>query len=347
MPMMVKSNDPSGFMATIQAKSQLIEGGYKAGKAGGTEKLRAYGLLFAGMGFSGFCADLVRDSCTRALDLPLSVVKHYQFPHHVKAGWHTLAVSYSGETEETLAVARASLDHGVPVTAFSTGGSLAKIAGNTISQPQGFQPRAAFGFTWFSVLGFLEGAGVLNEPVPLRACVAAVEAVDRACGPSVAEEKNEAKQLARILHKKIPQIYATPAFYGVGLHFRGSLNENAKKIADVDLVPESNHNDLTGWGGDKENRGHFTVLTLSHAGQNPELRKRLTFMEDRYRSWGVDWHNKTFPAIDSFSDHVIQQASAVQFLDYTSLYIAALRGQDPADIRDIVALKTFLRQGKK
>lgn len=341
---MVQHSDPTGFVPAIERKAQLVQEGYEAGRAAAVPGLRADGLLFSGMGFSGFCADLVRDAATRALDIPFTVVKHYQFPRHVKPGWHTLAVSYSGETEETLAVTREALHRGVPVTAFSTGGTLASLCTRNVLQPKGYQPRAAFAHTWFSLLGFLEGSGLLKEKVPVDAAVQAVREVDAACGPDVPEAQNEAMQLARRLVDSIPQIYATPAFYGVGLHFRGSLNENAKKIADVDLVPESNHNDLTGWGGDVRHRGLFAVLCLSHGNQNPEMRKRLDFMEERYRSWGVPWHNHTSRPINSFADHVVEQARAVQFLDYTSVYIAALRGLDPADIKDIKALKAFLRE---
>jgi glucose/mannose-6-phosphate isomerase len=343
----LRHNDPTGFVAAITQKARLARDGYQAGLAAAPRGMKADGLLFAGMGFSGFSADLVRDAATRALDIPFTVIKHYQFPNHVKAGWHCLAVSYSGETEETLTLTRAALERKVEVTSFCTGGTISKLAKRNVPQPPGYQPRAAFAYGWFSVLGFLEGSGLLKDKVPMEAAIRAIEEVDRSCGPNVPEERNEAMQLARKLVDPIPQIYATPAFFGVGLHFRGTLNENAKKIADVDLVPESNHNDLTGWGGDVENRKHFTVLCLSHGNQNPELRKRLTFMEERYRSWGVPWHNKTFPPVSGFTDHVVEQARAVQFLDYTSVYVAALRGQDPADIRDITALKEFLRKGRK
>jgi glucose/mannose-6-phosphate isomerase len=337
-------NEPLPFMASIQAKADLLKQGYETGlKVGGEQHLRPYGLLFTGMGFSGFSANLVSDACTRALDIPFTVVKHYQFPHHVKPGWQTIAVSYSGETEETLAVTRASNEHGVPVTAFTVGGQLASIAQRNVPQPAGYQPRAAFAYTWFSILGFLEGSGILPEFVPIRRSIEAVKEVDAACGPNVPEAKNEAMQLARRLAKPVPQIYATPAFWGVGMHFAGQLNENAKKIADVDLVPECNHNDLSGWGGDTENRRNYTVVCLSHASQNAQLRKRLEFMEERYRGWGVPWYNRTSRAISSFADHVIEQARAIQFLDYTSLYVAALRGKDPAAIPDIVELKKFLR----
>lgn len=331
--------DQGGFLQAIKEKAQLIRDGYQAGSEG-SRSIEAKGLLFAGMGFSGVVSALVKDACTRAIDTPFSIVKHYQIPHHVTPHWHCLAISYSGETEETLSVTKSAFERNVPITTFATGGSITAYGPN-VPQPVGYQPRAAFGYTWFSVLGFLEGSKILNARIPINRCIEAVKGIDATCGPEIPEADNEAKQLARQLHEKIPQIYATPAFYGVGLHFRGMLNENAKKIADVDLVPECNHNDLTGWGDDP-NRQYFTTLALSHTNQNPQITKRLEHMQERYTKWGVPWYHKQFAHVQSFEEHLVEQARAIQFLDYVSFYTAILRGVDPSEIREIQGLKEKL-----
>src|SRR5687768_14177232 len=75
--------DKQGFLEKIQSKATQIETGFRAGKAGGRPNTRPAGLLFAGMGFSGATADLVKDACTRVMDHPFTIVKHYQFPRHV------------------------------------------------------------------------------------------------------------------------------------------------------------------------------------------------------------------------------------------------------------------------
>lgn len=344
IPLTVESPEaPAEFLTAIQKKAEWIGQGFQAGRAAADGPLSPEGLLFAGMGGSGITANLVKDACTRVLDLPFTIVKHYQFPNHVKPDWHCMALSYSGETEETLAVAREAKARGVPITAFTTGGTLAGLADHTVDQPPGYYPRVAMTHAWFSMLGYLEGTGLLNEPVPVEEAAAAVQEVDKACGPDVPEDRNEARQLARILADKIPQIYATPAFYGSGLFFRAMLNENAKKIAHVELVPEANHNDFTGWGGDP-NRQHFTVLALSHGSQNPDIQKRLAYMKGRYEDWGLPWHHHEFNGVETFRDHVIEQARAVQLLDYASCYVAELRGVDPSEIKEILALKEYLRR---
>ena len=282
----------------------MIRSGYRVG-VDASDPMDADGLLFTGMGGSGATANLVRDACTRAMDLPFSIVQHYQMPNHVKSDWRVLALSYSGNTEEVLSVVQDARRRRIPVTAFTVGGELEQHADVLVRQPEGFQPRVALAHPWFSVLGYLEGSGILTEKVPVEDAARGVEAMDAACGPEVPEPENEAKQVARRLVEKIPQIYATPAFYGVGAYLRAMLNENAKKIAGLELIPECNHNDLMGWGSD-EARKHFTCLTLSHAFQNPEIKKRIAFMEQQYTGWGIDWHHHQFDAIDGFASHVVE-----------------------------------------
>ncbi|HUR61798.1 MAG TPA: SIS domain-containing protein [Candidatus Thermoplasmatota archaeon] len=333
-----------GFLQQIQGKSLLAEQGYLAGLDAAVPRLDPAGLLFAGMGGSGATAMLVRDAASRVLGTPFTLVQHYNLPNHVKPDWHVLAVSYSGQTEETLSTVRQAMRRGCRVTAFSTGGELAAMAGRNVPQPEGHQPRVALAHTWFSVLGFLEGSGLLGaERVPIKAAVAAIREVDAACGPGVPEERNEARQLARRLQGKIPQVYTTPAFAGLGVFFASLMNENAKRICDVDEIPEMNHNAFTGWSGDPL-RTHFTALVLSHGAQNPELARRIEFMRGRYEAWGVPWHHRVFAPIQTFADHVVEQARALQLLDYTSYYAAELGGVDPAQIDDVRALKAHLRQ---
>src|SRR5438445_11545784 len=97
------------FLRQVQGKARLVETGFRAGLEAAVPELQADGLLLAGMGGSGATGLLVRDAAARVLDVPLTVVRNYNLPRHVKPGWHALAVSYSGRTEETLAALRAAV----------------------------------------------------------------------------------------------------------------------------------------------------------------------------------------------------------------------------------------------
>jgi glucose/mannose-6-phosphate isomerase len=330
------------YFDVIAQKPEQLRAGYKIGFEGREPHENTKGLLFTGMGGSGATAHLIRDACTRALQIPFTIVQHYKMPNHVRDGWHTLALSYSGDTEETLSVTEESLDRGVPVTAFTSGGALAVMADEVVIQPAGYQPRMAIGHAWFSALGYLEGSKILKDKVPVEEAARAAARITETCGPHVPEKDNEAKKLAKILVDKIPQIYATPAFQGSANYFRCMINENAKKIAGVELIPECNHNDLNGWAED-ERRADFACLTLSHGNQNPGIQKRIDFMKEWYEEHGILWHHHEFPPVNTFQDHVVAQVEAIQFADYVSVYMAQLRGVDPTDIKAIIALKEKLR----
>ncbi len=335
--------DRSHFLQAIQEKADLLRRGYAAGRdAAGAKVAKPAGLCFAGMGFSGISANMIHDAAASSLEMPVTIVKHYTLPRHVGPEWRLLAVSYSGATEETLELARQADERGTPITSFSTGGAITELAQANAEQPPGYQPRAALAYAWFSILGYLRAAGILDENIPVDRAAAAVEEVNALSGPEIPEAENPAKQLARAIADRLVQIYATPAFHGVGLEFCGMLNENAKKIADVDLVPECNHNDLTGWGDDPL-RQHFAVIELSHGAEHAQISERLDHMRARYGAWGVPWHRRLATGISTFEDNVVEQARAIQFLDYVSFYAAMLREQDPSEIREIMALKNQLR----
>lgn len=333
--------DRQDYLGSLLDKASMLRRGYAAGLAAADEPLEPRGLLFAGMGFSGISANFIKDACTRVMDTPFTIVKHYQFPNHVRPDWLTIAVSYSGETEETLCQARAARDRGVPLVSLSTGGTMASLPGTHIQLEAGHQPRAATAFSWAAILGFLQGSGMLPD-VPIERMAKAVERVDNEAGPRQPVAANPAKQLATALLQKIPQIYATPSLQGVGLHFRGMINETAKKIADVDLVPECNHNDLMGWTQDPH-RDAFAVVCLSHAAQRAEMDARLAFMREAYGSWGIPWHDLRQPAIQSWEDHLEAQAGLLQTVDLTAFYMAMLGDHDPSAIPAIQALKARLR----
>lgn len=342
----IQELDSGQYLRSLEAKSQFVAEGFQRGleaAASLPRPPRPYGLLFAGMGFSGVASDLIKDACARALDTPFTIVKHYQIPHHVKAGWHLMAISYSGNTEETLSITNHAIARGIPVTAFTTGGQLAGLTDQVVRQPENHQPRGATAYTWASILGYLHESGMLPDEIPVKAMQEAISSVDAQFGTSVPVERNLAKQWAASIVDKIPQIYATPSFYGVGKFFRGLLNENAKKIADVDLIPECNHNDLTGWGDDPL-REHFSIMTLSHGNQNPQNQARIDHMRERYESWGLTWQDYQLQPIETFQDHLVEQARAMQFTDYVAFYTAMLRGLDPSEIREITGLKQKLRE---
>jgi hypothetical protein len=129
----------------------------------------ARSVLVCGMGGSGIAGDFAREVAS-AHGRRLDVHKGYGLPGWAgsEEGLLVVALSYSGNTEETLAAVEAALSAGVPIAGVSSGGTLAELATRRgfplVTVPGGLQPRAALGFLLSALLQVLAGAGVLPDP---------------------------------------------------------------------------------------------------------------------------------------------------------------------------------------
>ncbi len=100
-------------------------------------------IVIAGMGGSGISGKILSEFYSKK---PLFVVDDYNIPDFVDEKTEFFAVSYSGNTEETLHAANQAKKKGAHVHAITSGGSLSKMNYDTILIPSGLQPRSALGY---------------------------------------------------------------------------------------------------------------------------------------------------------------------------------------------------------
>ena len=138
----------------------------EAGAAAPAPPARPGGLIVCGMGGSAIGADLVL-ACLPGLPVPVAVVRGYELPAWVSSDYLVVAISYSGDTEETLACAVGALERGCMPVCVAYGGALAALAGERglplISVPSGGQPRASLGYLSMPLLATLEAAGLCAD----------------------------------------------------------------------------------------------------------------------------------------------------------------------------------------
>src|SRR5665648_871473 len=96
----------------------------EAGAAAPAPPSRPTGVVVCGMGGSAIGADLVL-ACLPRLPVPVAVVRGYGLPAWVGATTLVVAVSYSGDTEETLTCAAEGLERGCTPICIASGGALA------------------------------------------------------------------------------------------------------------------------------------------------------------------------------------------------------------------------------
>ncbi|MGH2948266.1 MAG: bifunctional phosphoglucose/phosphomannose isomerase, partial [Solirubrobacteraceae bacterium] len=116
----------------------------------------AGGLIVAGMGGSAVGGRLALGALGPRLRRPLTVTDGYALPGWAGPDTLVLCSSYSGDTEETLAVYDDAGGRGAPRLVATSGGALADRARRddvpVIPLPGGFQPRAAVGYSLVSAL---------------------------------------------------------------------------------------------------------------------------------------------------------------------------------------------------
>jgi glucose/mannose-6-phosphate isomerase len=298
-------------------------------------------LAIGGMGGSAIAGDLTAGLYADRMPHPLLVVRDYRWPAWAGPGVLALLCSYSGNTEETLALYRDAEARRMPRLALTTGGALAALAARDSVGvhvlPDGSPPRAALFSSWVPVTMLVHALGWAEDPVPgWREAVDVLRANSEQLAPEVPEERNPAKRLARALHGRFVFLYAGAARIApVALRMRQQLHENAKLPAHSAEVPELNHNEIVGWERPGEWHRNASVVILRDREDAAEVETRLTLTAEYARRQGAQVHEST----SSGEGRLARLASLIQFGDYVSLYLALLGGADPTAIPSIDEFK--------
>ena len=211
-------------------------------------------IVVLGMGGSGISGDVVSAAFSDELPVPVTVLKQMRVPAFVGPGTLAFAVSYSGDTEETLAMARAAVERGARLVAVSRGGALAELAAETGSLhlpcPDGYMPRAAVGALVAPLVVSLFRMGLVTSGHrQLEAAERQLTARRNECRTEVEGAANPARELARRIDRTVPLVYGAGALGGVAAYrWKCDVNENAKAPAFSHQYPELDHNEICAWG---------------------------------------------------------------------------------------------------
>lgn len=285
-------------------------------------------VVVAGMGGSAAGGDLLVACGGDAVDVPILVHRGYGLPASAGPEALVLASSYSGDTAEVLSAFDAAVARRVPVAALTAGGALAERAAAAgrprVTLPAGLMPRMALGYLFLPALALLAGCGVpLATPAEVDEALDALEALGAELAPERPAADNEAKRLALAIGDRLPAIYGGPATGGVAYRWKTDVEENAKTFALAGALPEMNHNEIEAWQGPRAHGLH--AVLLRDAGEAPEIAQRFRVLRDLIA-----------PAAGGLSEVHGRGASRVARLltlvylgQWTSYYLAALRGCDP------------------
>jgi glucose/mannose-6-phosphate isomerase len=272
-------------------------------------------VLVGGMGGSHFAADLLASA---APELGISTHHDYGLPA-VPEGALAIAVSHSGNTEETLDFLRAARERGLPCAAASLGGKLIEYAlaeniPHVVLLQGPLSPRASVGYHAVALLTLLNRG---QELAALRAAAASTGA-----GAAQAQDAP--------MGQAVPLIYSSQKNAALARYFKVQFNETSKVPAFANTFPELNHNEMiaTLCGG------AFRVMLLRDPTDDPRVIRRMDVFAALAQERGVAVEDINAPA-DPFEKLV----SVALLAQERARALAQERGADPDDTRIIEEFK--------
>ncbi len=342
--------DPRGMSALIEALPDHIDQALElAVRSPWTPPNREPDLLaYGGMGGSGIAGELTAAMIADEAPRPFLVVRDYAWPACVTTRSLAVLSSNSGDTEETMALARQAEHRRVPAMALCSGGALAEHARRLSlplhGMPSGMPPRAALFHGWVPVTLVPHVLGWCSDPVPAwREASSLLRDRLARLALAVPTASNPAKQLAHALDGKRLHVYTGPGMMAaMGVRWRQQLNENAKVLAHSAAVPELDHNEIVGWQGAEPGRGELAIVVLRDREDSAETRLRLDVTLEYATRQGATVHT-----VESEGEsRIARLASLAQTADFVSLHLALLGQVDPTDITSIELLKRRLAESR-
>jgi len=299
-------------------------------------------VVVLGMGGSAIAGDVLMAAAGPYMPVPVLVFKGYDVRAFVGENTLVFAISFSGNTEETIeAVTEAALQ-GARIVAVTSGGELERLArawgAPVVRVPDTIpQPRAAIGALAVPPMLVLEDIGLF--PGASHWVSAAIEQIG-ARRDELVRPDNRAEELARRIGRTIPLIHGGGGVGGVAAHrWKNQMNENAKIPAFANSQPEVCHNEVAGWGqhGDLT-RQLITLVGLRHDFEHPQVMHRfeLTYQLLDEVMAGIE-------EVRAEGDGELAQLLDLMIVgDFTSVYLALAEGIDPGPIPAIDHIKQAL-----
>lgn len=312
-----------------------------AGVEGLPEADQVDNVLVLGMGGSGIAGDVLAAVGSPFVPVPIVVAKGYAPPSFVGPGTLCFAVSFSGNTEETLEAAQAAASAGARMVVVTAGGELGALAPSWqaphVPLPSDIpMPRAGLGALSVPLVLLLEKVGLF--PGASSWVDAAVAQLAARRDALVAGDA--AQRVARTIDRTIPLVIGAGPLGGVAAgRWKAQVNENAKSPAFAAVLPELCHNEVVGWGqhGDMT-RQVFTLVELRHDEEHPQELRRFELVRDLM----AEVVHEVIEVRAEGAGPLAQLFDLTLVGDFVSLHLAAQEGIDPGPIPVLDDMKRAL-----
>lgn len=260
---LVEAGDPGGMLRQVASSGAQVRTALRdcaeADLSMLTPDSRPRAIVVAGSGGAGgatFACDALTAICGTGAPVQVTGVSGYQLPGWIGATDLVIAVSRSGHTAETLALAAEAARRGCDLVGVGAPGSPLR---DLVGQARGaYVPVTTVGparaMAWALTMPLLVIAARLGvariDEESYEAAAAAMEDVSHQCRPSSESFVNPAKSLALDLVGRLPVIWGGSALaVAAARRFASQLAANAKHPALFGVLPEAGHDQVAAFDG--------------------------------------------------------------------------------------------------
>lgn len=288
-------------------------------------------VVIGGLGGSGIGGRIARLAMINQFPIPVEVFSAYDLPGYAHSKTLVILCSYSGNTEETLAMYAEARNKGCQMICLASGGKIMQQAQDDqvpcYRIETGYQPRMALGYslsTLLLMLSELAGRDVKNE---------LSKTVEMLTNNS--ELKKEARDItdffSQTIHHKFV-VVCDPDYEAVAVRFCQQIQENAKGESFVTVLPEANHNVIESY-----HEQHNTNFILLNSGNNARTNLRFQFLKTV-----LEEKNNRIYAFKESGAGIQRLFEVIHILDWVSIYASNLRKANNMRVDIIMRLKGFL-----
>jgi glucose/mannose-6-phosphate isomerase len=245
-----------------------------------------------------------------------------------------ILTSYSGNTEETIDAFNAAKAKKLSMAVIASRGKLLSLAAKNklpfVAIPDmHIQPRMETPRILRATLALMGEKGLLSETKSLVSQLHPLR------------EEYRGKELARKLYGNMPVIYASTQNGAIAQNWKIKFNETGKIPAFFNVVPELNHNEMTGFDAKAKTSTisrnlHFVFL--KDGDDDRRITKRMNVMEKLYRDRGF----KTEVVLMQGKTRIVKIFNALNLADWASYHSAKMYGVEPEQVPMVEEFKKLI-----
>jgi glucose/mannose-6-phosphate isomerase len=294
-------------------------------------------IVIAGMGGSAIGGILLNDWLIEESKIPIITSQNYNLPRFVDKHTLVIAVSYSGNTEETISALNDALDRGSKIITITSGGKLEErsLEKNIqcVKLPRGLQPRAALPYQLMCLAVMARKLSLFNHDDGIDEAIEILTEMRDEFKKT--HPDNIAIKIAHDLKDHIPFIYGSRLFRGVAYRYSTQFNENSKIAAYAGYFPEAFHNAVMICEAPSEILDKICVLLLRDSIENTRIKNKVDGFKELLELRRI----KTIEITARGKGKLARIMSTIYTGDYVSTYLGLLYGVDPSSVNAITAIK--------